>query len=590
MLYGGLSAAGSSEHLALKPHRIFEILKRFFRRLSIGVVIAAAAGFIMLGALYLFRDVLISPHIQKFLENSIEAQLGMDVDVGRIGGTYVTNFEVDNVTTRKPAADGILVSIDLKRLRVSYNPLSILRGLDAFIGDAVVEIDSAGLALDLSRAPEAPSPPEAESTGPIYLPAALPEIHIENTNVSLRGADYETMVKGVSLETLPRPGGNRVLQLRIAEWSWDHPVVQPGRLPVSMEIAYTSESVEAKHLRLGGSELVEFVRIDLKTLPESMPFAATLTPAGGKLTLDGKLGSSDLTAHITADRLDLARIGSVFRPPLELAGNLSLNADARMPLAQPVEFTAEVNLNLRHGNIYGLAADELSLKAAAKTGSLHVDELDLRTDGNQIEFQDVSAASQPVFNGDVDAILHSLAGGFSVDCRNLPAFFSLAGVDLSAEIETVPEHRLMIAGQVESGDLRISSGSLTTDRGHVRLDSAHITLAPAGESLMNTAVQAALDIDLPALAPIGNLFRFSGLGGSVTGHAVIDGTFGAPAGTADIGAEGVSYKTVNYGDLTVKAEADSRTVTIESLALRRKEDHLTGRGSFNYRLPGIQGL
>ena len=111
----------------------------------------AAAGIILLAVLYLFRGVLIAPHIQKFLESSIESQLGMEVAIGQIGGSYLTDFEVTNVTTRKPAPAGVLVSLELRRLRVSYNLLSFLKGLNAFLEAAAVELESARLELDLSR-------------------------------------------------------------------------------------------------------------------------------------------------------------------------------------------------------------------------------------------------------------------------------------------------------------------------------------------------------------------------------------------------------------------------------------------------------
>ena len=100
--------------------------------------------------------------------------------------------------------------------------------------------------------------------------------------------------------------------------------------------------------------------------------------------------------------------------------------------------------------------------------------------------------------------------------------------------------------------------------------------------IADTAVQADLDIDLPDLALIGRLFKISQLGGAVQGHATVSGTFGAPGGTANISAKAVSFQDVTYGDLTVKAGADSRSATIESLTLLRGKDRLTGRGRFHF--------
>jgi len=295
-------------------------LKQIFHRLIKGAIILAGIGIILLAGLYLLRGVLIAPHIQRLLENSIESQLGMEVVIGNIGGSYITDFEVANVTTLKPAPAGILVSLELKQLRVSYNLLSILKGLNAFLGDAAVELEAAKLEFDLSHEDvNPPTPSDADSVGTIFLPELLPRIRVDETSVILRGSDYETAFKGIALETRPRRQMTSIIQLRVSEWSWIHPDLQTGKTPVSAEIEYSSEKIIAKQLMLGGSELAEFVKIGLKSLPETMPFDAKLYLAGGRLALGGKLGSSNLLGRIKAEHLDLAQICSVFSFKLALS-------------------------------------------------------------------------------------------------------------------------------------------------------------------------------------------------------------------------------------------------------------------------------
>ena len=561
----------------------YKILKHIHHRFFKGVIILAGTGIILLAALYLMRSVLIAPHIQRFLENSIESQLGMEVAIGNIDGSYITDFEVANVTTLKPAPAETLVSLELRRLRVSYNLLSILQGLNAFLDNAAVEVESAKLEFDLSRQDaNEPAPPGAESAPAIFLPALLPQISIRDTAVFLRGSDYETTFKGIALETRPRRQMTGIIGLRVSEWSWTHPAFQAGKAPVAAEIEYTAEKITVKRLMLGGSELAEFVQIGLKSLPETIPFEADLIAAGGQLELNGKLGPSDLFGRIKADRLNLAQISAIFQPVLALEGMISLKGNITLPLEQPTDLVADLDLHLQRGHIYGFAVDELNLQAATKDGKMRLDKLDLRTGGNLIKLQDVSSASQAVFAGDVEGILQSLAGGFAIDGRDVPAFFSLAGVDLSAEIDTVPAHRLMLDGKIGSGDIIFSGGSLTTDSGHIRLDPSRIALPSINRPIRDTAIQAGLDIYLPDLGPIGRLFRVPQLGGAVQGHATVTGTFGAPGGTANLSAKSVSFKDVAYGDLTLKASADSQAATIESVTLLRGEDRLTGRGRFHF--------
>jgi autotransporter translocation and assembly factor TamB len=558
-------------------------LQRFVYRFFKGVIILAAAGIILLAVLYLFRGVLIAPHIQRVLQNTIESQLGMQVAIGNIGGSYLTDFEVVDVTTLKPAPAGVLVSLELSRLRVSYNLLAILQGLDAFLDAAAVELKSARLELDLS--PERggpPTPPETDARGVVFFPELLPRIQIDDTSVILRGSGYATAFKGIALETRPRRQMTGIIGLRVAEWSWSQPAFQAGKTPISAEIEYTAEKIVVKRLMLGESELAEFVQIGLKSLPEAMPFKADLKVAGGQLALDGKLGPSDLVGRLKADRLDLTQISAIFQPVLALEGMISLEGDITLPLEHPLDLVADLELQLKRGNIYGFVSDELHLQAATKDGKMHVETLNLQTGRNFVELKNVSSASQAALQGDVEGILQSLAGSFSFDCRDVPALISLAGVDLSAEIEAVPPHRLMLAGEVGSGDIRVSGGSLTTDRGHIRLDPSRIALPSMNRPIKDTAIQAAMDIDLPDLEQIGRLFKISQLGGVVQGRATVTGTFGAPGGTANIKATGVSFKGVTYGDLTVKANADSQTANISALTLVRGVDRFTGQGKFHY--------
>jgi hypothetical protein len=85
------------------------------------------------------------------------------VAIGDIGGSYFTEVEVTNVTTLQPAPVQKLVSLELKRMRMSYNLLTILEGLNAFQGNAAFEVDTAELEFNLTR------PNTRESAPPVLL-------------------------------------------------------------------------------------------------------------------------------------------------------------------------------------------------------------------------------------------------------------------------------------------------------------------------------------------------------------------------------------------------------------------------------------
>ena len=83
-------------------------MKHLRHRIYKGIIIFAGISAILLTTLYILRGVLIAPHIQRFLEKSIESQLGLVVAIGNIGGSYVTDFEVKNLVTLKESPTGEL--------------------------------------------------------------------------------------------------------------------------------------------------------------------------------------------------------------------------------------------------------------------------------------------------------------------------------------------------------------------------------------------------------------------------------------------------------------------------------------------------
>ena len=126
------------------------ILKPKIRRFIKWVTILMVLGLFLLAAVYHFRNALFAPHIERMLEKSIESQTGIRVDIAGIRGSYITDLVVMKVTTLKPAPSGPLASLRLEKLRVAYNPLSLLGGIHRFVADASVELQSAELEFNLS--------------------------------------------------------------------------------------------------------------------------------------------------------------------------------------------------------------------------------------------------------------------------------------------------------------------------------------------------------------------------------------------------------------------------------------------------------
>ena len=104
----------------------------------------AVTGIILLTCIYLLRSVLIAPLAITFAERAIAENLGLQISIGNLGGSYISDLELRNITTVKRLADGPLTDLRIRRLAVTYRPLEGLKGLSAFLAGAAIDMEGAG--------------------------------------------------------------------------------------------------------------------------------------------------------------------------------------------------------------------------------------------------------------------------------------------------------------------------------------------------------------------------------------------------------------------------------------------------------------
>jgi autotransporter translocation and assembly factor TamB len=565
-------------------------LKPDIKRIYKWFITLSLTGIILLAALYMFRSVLIAPYIKRFLESSIESQLGMRLKIGGIGGSYITDLSLKDVTTLQPAPSGPLAAIEMKRLEMGYNPLSFLKGLNGFLADATVVLKGAVFDIDISGQEEISTiPDEKAPLQSFFLPDTLPRIRVKDTSVYLRGPGYGTAFEGIDLETRnPRLRATDI-RLRVSQWSWTHPNLQDGKAPLDVELEYSRKKITVKNLSVDNHRLTEDLQVGLESLPEILSFNAGLKLASGRVTLDGRLDQTALQTHIETDHLDLAQISSfISSPQLDLIGNVSMKADLFLPLERPIDFETDLELKLIDGNIYGIAADDLKFAADVKDGRIRLGALNLRNGPNIIEIREVKAPSATVFSGDVEALLETLEGNFSFNCRDVPSLLLQTGAISSTPIDSIPTHEVLLDGELRRGTIFLSGGSLSTADGHIRLTPSRIALPLESRPLSESPMRGTLEIDFPNLDSVGRIFAIQGLEGTLHGRATVTGTLAAPGGTAVVAADAVKFRAINYGDVRITARADTERAVIESMTLRHGEDRLTGHGTIYFETKEIE--
>ena len=209
--------------------------------------------------------------VGRFLENTMESQLDIGLKIGKISGSYITDLSLSNVTTQKPASTGTLAALDIRGFEVTYNLLSFSKGLNGFLTDLTVELEGAKVDLQLSKSKKQPAAPaEKTSSQPFFLPEQLPRIHVKDTSVYLRGADYGTAFEGIDLETRRSRALATSIRLNVSDWSWTHPNLFDGKAPLSVEIAYSREQLIVKQLVIGATQVVEYVQVGLSALVKAI--------------------------------------------------------------------------------------------------------------------------------------------------------------------------------------------------------------------------------------------------------------------------------------------------------------------------------
>lgn len=217
--------------------------------------------FILPAGIYALRGVLIAPYAIAFLERTVAANLGLQISIGQLGGSYFSNLEIQNVTTVKRPAGGLLTDVQLGRLKLTYRLWDFLGGLPAFLAGSAVELNGARLSIQLTGETPAGQVPDA---GPGFLPPpGLPQIRIHDSYIQVNGIGYETIFEDISLTSGSAQSGTSRLRLQVAQWSLKHPGLRDISVALQADLAYSGKSLRVENLLVDQNLFVKSADIGL---------------------------------------------------------------------------------------------------------------------------------------------------------------------------------------------------------------------------------------------------------------------------------------------------------------------------------------
>ncbi|MCB2170348.1 MAG: translocation/assembly module TamB domain-containing protein [Deltaproteobacteria bacterium] len=544
-----------------------------------GALILAVAG-LLLGA-YLLRGVLLYPHLKKAVVDIFQSDLELHLALGDIRGSLFTSVEITDVQVNTLEPTDTPLDAAIANVRLSYNLIDFLRGIDAFIGGVTITLDRPVVRIDLSRPSSTALPGDAqEAFG--GLPEILPRISIHEGQLDLKGDGYGSRFDGIMLSSLAASGKDaNVFEIEVKDWGWHLPPLRDGQVEASARVEVAPSGVLVVHqLALNDAVVFEKGQVDLSRLPQSVSFTTQSPQEYGNLTVNGRHDDKTLWLNVAGNDVDLALIEHILDiPELDLTGHVAIETDIRLPYAQPELMRGRVDIRAGAGQWQELFWDRGAFQAHVEGGVLTVSRAEWQGDGNTGRIRDMSLPTAAFFEGQVDQLLAGLTAAFDFSLQNIPPLLTLFGEDVHPAGATVPPHHLALQGRVAQGVLTVDDGRLESGSSAVFLNRLQVDLGAVREKADAANLDAEASFDVPRLEDLAALLPLPPLTGQLQGALVFAGSLQTPRGTIELEGKSLAIAGVRLGDLDVLCRSDGAWLTTETFALRNGNDRLniTGR-------------
>ena len=530
-------------------------MKKILRR---ALLVVPASLLALLLLVYALRGVIIEPRLKTFLVSTIESSLGPRVSIGDIDGSYLASLGLTDLRTLEKGSAGPLTSLEAERVKVSYNLFVLISGLEAFLGAMKIEIDGAGVELDLRGGGEEEKAPEEPSGESLQLPGLLPEVSIRDSNLSLQGLGYAVRADRIRLFAGRAQGGGALtgIDLGIGDLSLEHPRLREGTVSLSVLLAYDGAGITVEKVDVEGETLVTGGKIDLSALPGSLTADVQTLLFSRRLDLGLNMAGSVFELELQAEETNLGELFSVILlPEVEIEGDLSAEAAIRIDTGDLAGLEGSLSLDWENARASTFSADVLAGEASAGGRLLTVEGLEGLSEGNRIAFTNCVLSLDALFEGKWDDLIDSLEGSFALHLEDLPGLLSQGGVSIPG-VEEAPAHLIDLEGSLSERTFTIEGGRLEAADGLVDLKKSSVALPPAGSGWGSTSLHLDLLVDVPDLSTVSALFPMPPLQGTLEGEVFLDGALDTLGGRVSVESLGLGVGDRSVGDVLLQGELD----------------------------------
>lgn len=543
-----------------------------------------AVALLLFSVLYIFRSHFLAPLLKNYLISTLESEYGLQVDIGGLGGNYLTTLKILELQVRGTDPEGPLVSLDLEQADLAFFLPDLLQGEEAFFRNMDTEIYKGSLKLDFTGLTD-DTGREAEPGSALPV---LPGLSLHDFAISVQNETGKIDLRQLSGEFhLPDKEKSGHLNLRVRSFLVSHPALRHERHSLTTSLVFTEDVLEVQKFTINEESVVKYARLRRgKGSTSPLAFKAGLQMFSGELRFSGSYSEPGLELNFGTQDIHLNRLSNLLAPGVqEFSGLLNGGGSLQLDTARLLKnLNGELNFSVRDGEFRNTKLDSLAVRAEADSGTLRIHELKGEAGANVFNLQAHNLALSSLVKGEWRHLLADAGGEYVLSSQDIPVLFQIAGLELPTG--DIPGHQFLVQGNFREKTLT-ATAELKTGAAKIMVDRAALALPPENQPLAQSGISAALQARIQEVSAISTILGFPEVEGEFISFDLdLLGTVAAPQGVLSLTGSKLGYKNQPLGDLTVRAEADTSQAKFSSLTLRHKENSLKAGGILD--LPSLQ--
>ncbi|TAH37411.1 MAG: hypothetical protein EYC70_10605 [Planctomycetota bacterium] len=420
----------------------------------------------LLLCVWLLRVPLLGPLVRAQIERAALKELGVELDIGAVRGSWLASLELHDVRTLQPGTRTQVRSIGAGRLRAEYSLLGLLRGdLEALHR---IEGDDVAVELDLQQG--APSGGGGESSP---LPPVLPELELRGLSLRVHDRNWDLQSPATDLD-LFRDEPGTASRLHVQARGGRLSAAQQGWSAAELDavLRYDAGRVELLHLLVDGRTPVREAWADLRRLHEGRAaFALDGDVFGGRLDAEATLAPQRIEVQGRIEEVD-PRLPVALLTGLDAGGRLSAEGKWSQAGTRLAGGAADLELEWREARLGRIPLALVEARLRLADGSLRIEHLDAAAPTMRLSAMNavIPLASGTSWRARVDAG----SGAFVLTVDDVPHFLAESGLGgFVGAAEELPQ-RVALQARVAGGIAHFERAELWSEAWEARADGAEL--------------------------------------------------------------------------------------------------------------------